>query len=428
MEKEKDKDRFLVGRDGDHLMNPFQCELCHFRNIQGRNPTVGNQKDQALMEQFRRVSLDVFWSREGSTVRHNKGLVKRVAKTEESFGCVNRIIPPIGPHPLEDSLGMGACVAVLDRSMDKGNYAPNVQWETFRKTMSALTNVGQVGAGGLAVAIGAGGKNRTWLSGADTHKFFFHRFMRGIHKQVGEEVRRDEPLTIDTIKEVHRILDKRWIAETRRRKPSRQRLLRIAQTGYWFVVGFCSGFRGEENGLIEFEGTFASLENLISPGGNMEKHFESVIAGRTKGVSLSGAKFGIPCVAVTSQSKLKPGIWALRYCRLLKLGGQRGGYLFPGALADYEDVFYSMLEGIQASNPELISPSLDVREDFGISRSVRRGGTSHALNMGIDELLVKAINRWRDEMNSEVPRLDMPGTYSKLDTIRPYRLRYSHGM
>ncbi len=45
-----------------------------------------------------------------------------------------------------------------------------------------------------------------------------------------------------------------------------------------------------------------------------------------------------------------------------------------------------------------------------------------------DELLVKAINRWRDEMNSEVPRLDMPGTYSRLDTIRPYRLIYSHGM
>jgi hypothetical protein len=67
IEKEKDKERFLVGRDGDHLMNPFQCELCHFRNIQGRNPNPHSKADQDFLEHFRRVSLDVFWSREEST-------------------------------------------------------------------------------------------------------------------------------------------------------------------------------------------------------------------------------------------------------------------------------------------------------------------------------------------------------------------------
>ena len=28
--EEGDKDRFKCGRDGDHLMTPFQCENCHF--------------------------------------------------------------------------------------------------------------------------------------------------------------------------------------------------------------------------------------------------------------------------------------------------------------------------------------------------------------------------------------------------------------
>jgi hypothetical protein len=27
--------RFMTARAGDHLMTPFQCELCHFRNIMG---------------------------------------------------------------------------------------------------------------------------------------------------------------------------------------------------------------------------------------------------------------------------------------------------------------------------------------------------------------------------------------------------------
>ena len=149
IEKEEDKNRFMVGRDGDHLMNPFQCELCHFRNIQGRNPNLKSEANRALQEHFRRVSLDAFWSREPSTVRHNLGLIKRAARSEVKFDCNNKLIPALGPHPLMDKPGMGACVLVLDKSMDKGRYDPTVQWETFRKMRSTLTNIGQVGLGGL---------------------------------------------------------------------------------------------------------------------------------------------------------------------------------------------------------------------------------------------------------------------------------------
>ena len=40
---EGDEERFMTGRDGDHLMCPYQCDLCHFRNIQQRDPTPGRQ-------------------------------------------------------------------------------------------------------------------------------------------------------------------------------------------------------------------------------------------------------------------------------------------------------------------------------------------------------------------------------------------------
>ncbi len=53
------------------------------------------------------------------------------------------------------------------------------------------------------------GQMTGWMSGSDPHKFFFHRFMRGMHKRVGAEVRRDEPITIEIAKEVHRVLDKK---------------------------------------------------------------------------------------------------------------------------------------------------------------------------------------------------------------------------
>jgi hypothetical protein len=43
------------------------------------------------------------------------------------------VTPEMGPFPLEDTSGMKATVAVLDRSLHKGNYAEFVQWDTFRK-------------------------------------------------------------------------------------------------------------------------------------------------------------------------------------------------------------------------------------------------------------------------------------------------------
>jgi hypothetical protein len=59
---EEDKFRFGEARPGDNLFCPFQCELCHFRNIQGRSPIMGKGLlgDMKLMKCLRRVNLDAF--------------------------------------------------------------------------------------------------------------------------------------------------------------------------------------------------------------------------------------------------------------------------------------------------------------------------------------------------------------------------------
>ena len=49
LEDPSGKDRFMVSRNRDHLMVPFQCELCHFRNIYGRNPQNSNLKDKEFL-------------------------------------------------------------------------------------------------------------------------------------------------------------------------------------------------------------------------------------------------------------------------------------------------------------------------------------------------------------------------------------------
>ena len=55
----------------DHLMVPFQCELCHFRNVYGREPQEQNFKDKEFFMFARRANLDAFWSQESLTVRND---------------------------------------------------------------------------------------------------------------------------------------------------------------------------------------------------------------------------------------------------------------------------------------------------------------------------------------------------------------------
>ena len=95
--------RYMVGRDGDHYLVPFQCELCHFRNIQQRDPMAGHGKDEFLMDFIVRANLDAFWSREASTVQANLRGAVRSWKTKDNFSLrENSLFPVMGPHPLKD--------------------------------------------------------------------------------------------------------------------------------------------------------------------------------------------------------------------------------------------------------------------------------------------------------------------------------------
>ena len=53
---------YLAARPGDHFMTPFQCPLCHFRNIYKRSPQVESKIYKWTLTTIMRASLDAFWS------------------------------------------------------------------------------------------------------------------------------------------------------------------------------------------------------------------------------------------------------------------------------------------------------------------------------------------------------------------------------
>jgi hypothetical protein len=207
--------------------------------------------------------------------------------------------PPMGPWPLEDTIGMKAAIAVLDRSLDPGVYEANVQWDTFRKQMSTVTNTSQASVGGLGNSVGAYERRRMWISSIVSHHFWFSRFIDGIHKRVGQVRKPDKEISIEVLHLADQILEAEW---SHSRTPSQKK--RISEVGVWFVAAFCTGLRGEEMVHIELAGTANSVKHLDAA---VNPHFKFIVLGRTKGNQPSGAKFGVPCVLVTSGTNLRPG-------------------------------------------------------------------------------------------------------------------------
>ena len=68
--RREDVMKYRMGRRGDSLIAPFQCEGCWFVNLHGRAPVVGNYSDTQKQRVIRRANLDLFWSREAGTVRN----------------------------------------------------------------------------------------------------------------------------------------------------------------------------------------------------------------------------------------------------------------------------------------------------------------------------------------------------------------------
>jgi len=407
------------------LMVPFQCETCHIRNVFGRNPWNVNNTDPLFCAFVRRANLDAFWSREPPTVQKNLRECLRMQKAADRFGFESAV-PVMGPFPLEDTLGMQAAVCILDRSLDPGIYGEHVQWETFLKAMSAVTNCSQAGVDGLGDSVGAYERKKMWISKSVSHQFWFSRFMEVVHKRVGEIRKQDEPTTIEVMKAVQRLLEERWNDCPDGNMKIQKKL---AEMGAWFVIGFCTGLRGEDMALIELAGTKKSMETLESDG-----YFKVVLNGRTKGNQLSGSKVSFPCVAITQGNNLNPGVWVERLVKVRSEEHDKTGRLFhrrlvPARISEFENDFFELLEAVQLAG-ECIKTSVDVRSAYGILRSLRRGVTGHARNMKVDREVIEAVNRWRKETmsNGVGLRLDLIDVYTALDSLLPTLLEYSRAL
>jgi hypothetical protein len=82
---------------------------------------------------------------------------------------------------------------------------------------------------------------------------------------------------------------------------------------------------------------------------------------------------------------LKPGVWTRILIEALKECGISPGWAYQKKssniqlkMSDFAEFFFDLLLNIQSERPDLIAHDIDVQDDFGLSRSERRGATTRA--------------------------------------------------
>lgn len=85
---------------------------------------------------------------------------------------------------------------------------------------------------------------------------------------------------------------------------------------------------------------------------------------------------------------------------------------------------------IQQAKPEIISQDINVYEDYGISRSFRRGATTEARNKRVGEEDINLMNRWRtfESAKGKRPRMRMQDHYSDIAQMVPSLLKFSKAL
>lgn len=418
-----DEKRFVEARDGDFLMTPFQCELCHFRNMMERDPDYREIKDKRLLRDVRQANLDAFWSREPSTVAANLSQAKRMEEIGDWYGF-GSVSPALGPFPLEDTFGMKAAVCLNRRSLDRGRTEKHVQFSTARKLRSAFSNAYHASQKLAGVSAMAFQSTKTYSTTCPTFGYWFDRFILGCHKRMGDVTVSDfalsKPIYLELVNQLESDWDDALDVDTK---------YEVALFATLLNALYLTGLRGEEGMKLDLAGFLKYLD--VGATDPKHPHVILPILGRLKGET--GERYHMIPMARVTKSGIMAGRWADRLGLLMVKKGRRNGWIFrdkKGAQAkigSYNEEFINRLSRVRILKPHLFEPNLNLADAYGLRRSPRRGSTSEATNGGVRREIIELNNRWRkfDESKGRRPSMSMASHYTEIRLMLPTLWQYS---
>jgi len=425
--KKGDEDCFLYVRGGDHYMCTFQCDLCMFRMLQRRDPLEGSNVDTVMMECIRRVNLDALWSREPSTVAGNLSKAREVLRVRKELGMVEAVLQPIGPYPDKDVLGYATAILMVKSSLDGGKYENYKQFGTIRKLRTVIGNQWEVSIPEAARTLNIASEDRkkvSTLTSCPTQSVWFKRFSEGCSIRMGAVVKQDKALSREILHEVLKECKARML-----REQGEAQALTIS-VGAYLTVGFCGSLRGNEGFMLCLTGLRSTLDE--GKTGDENDHVVAPLLGRFKGED--GERYHLIPLPSTTQSGFSPRWWLELLVHTREKQGITSGPAFcwknkvVAKMKVYEEVFHELLEVVQGRCPDLFPQDCDVRESYGLNRSLRRGATTLATFLSVPKAVMDMMNRWRSVENARgrLPSLPMREHYADISMLVVTFLLFSY--
>ncbi|KAL7573563.1 hypothetical protein ACA910_008701 [Epithemia clementina (nom. ined.)] len=370
-ERKEAPNQFVHARPGDHLMVPFQCELCHHNK---------SEEDKWVTACIVRANLDLFWVRRPTTVQGNLLEVNRIIT--RVWGM--RIKFPMwthmrGPYPVKDSLGMVPAILSLQHLLDKGCNSRTIQWDTMRSIRSAFSNFVHTTPAGTGGAVLSDDCRSTRITGSPTNSVWFQRFMDGCHKWMGDVRIPDTALTIDVRMELDQVLEMIW--NDNKEAPL---YFKVATTGCMLTVGFSAGLRGKELGHIRLrESILLRVQGLQY---RQRAHIIIAMEGRFKGKT-SKQKHKIPLV-IKTLSRIPNWKWLFQLFQTYEQAGVSFRPLFqskqhldiPAGIRHLDAMFHKDLLELQVMKPHVLPATMDIVHNYSVRRFLQRGSTTQVRN------------------------------------------------
>ncbi len=429
--RKKDKNRYMMARNGDMWMFPFQCDRCWFLNLKGREPDSRSGLDVKLLSYIRRVNLDMFWSRAKGTVEGTCRMVEKEIRLSEEIDLIPNLARR-GPWPLGDNVGFQLAIIMLKASQEPGKHSDSYQqFDSIRKLRSSHHHVEDSGVEAVNGSVHfQTEKGKVYsLTSSETESLLFRRFIEGLEDRMGRDVRQQKGMSVQLLKQIL----EQYEQELERGEVSEARKRMITMCGAHFALLFGGSLRGNEGLMVEAQG----LCKHVSVGVNhVTPHVLVPLLGRFK--NELGERLILLALVDESKSGIKFRWWIERLVEVLvkeskdKNSGpafcNEDGTMLSSKVINEE--LHQQIHLANATDHSLVPQGIDVEERFGTYRSFRIGSNTRALHQNVPTRIIELIHRWStvERNRGSKPSFKMMDHYLDMENMLETYLSYSRAL
>jgi hypothetical protein len=335
--------------------------------------------------------------------------------SQRSLGFETHCFPSRGPYPKYDAWGMQLACSTLLRSIDPGRTTAFIQYETVRKQRSFYSNFVHTCQNGMGATFIKDDGTGASVSNSKSNQPWFKRFMRGVHRRMGDVWLPDRAMSQYEFAACFKLLDDRWLVY--HQDPFGQK--KTATTACILISGYYAALRGEEINWVDLGGMLKYWDEATNHV--QHKQIPLILAGRFKRETGTKFKAGRPIQ-----------LW---FDRLIKSLGKEKTYVGPMfrnkngtrmSIAEMDEFLHDVLCSVQKKFTNVIGDKVKIHEEFSVYRSLQRGATSEAQNVAIPKDVIESNNRWRKFSRAKgmTPGMPVMERYSDAKVAVPSLIRF----